>query len=54
MKVGSLQQKANWFLVGFVFGCTFIITLLLHVMVKSEQKADYLDSVSIYTSNTDF
>lgn len=49
MKLGNLQQKASWFLVGFVFGCIFIIILLLHIMVKSEQKAEYLDSVSLYT-----
>ncbi|TSC70935.1 MAG: hypothetical protein CEO12_60 [Parcubacteria group bacterium Gr01-1014_46] len=48
MRVGSLQERANWFLVGFVFGCIFIIILLLYAMVKAEQKADYLDSVSLY------
>ena len=47
MEVGSLKQKANWFLVGFVFGCIFIITLLLYVMQKSEAKAQLLDSVSL-------
>lgn len=48
MKLGSLKQRANWFMVGFVFGCVFIITLLLHVMVKAQEKADYLNSVSVY------
>jgi hypothetical protein len=42
MKVGNLQQKANWFLVGFVFGCIFIITLLLFAKVKAEQRAQEL------------
>ena len=49
MQVGNLKQKADWFLVGFVFGCIFIIVLLLHVSVKAQQKADYMDSVSIYS-----
>jgi hypothetical protein len=44
--VGSFKQKANWFLVGFVFGCIFIIILLLYVMQKSEAKALMLNSVS--------
>ena len=48
MQVGHLHQKANWFLVGFVFGCIFIIILLLYVAVKSEKRADLLDSVSLY------
>lgn len=49
MKVGSFQQKANWFMIGFVFGCISIITLLLFVMVKAEERALYLDSVSYYS-----
>jgi hypothetical protein len=48
-KIGSFKQKANWFMTGFVFGCIFIIVLLLHVMVKSEQKALSIDSVSMYS-----
>ncbi|KND51115.1 MAG: hypothetical protein AB198_01700 [Parcubacteria bacterium C7867-003] len=52
MKLGSLQQKADWFLVGFVFGCIFIITILLYIMVRTEQKAEHLDSVSSYTLNS--
>jgi hypothetical protein len=39
MRVGTLQERANWFLVGFVFGCIFIITLLLYAKVKAEEKA---------------
>jgi hypothetical protein len=34
MKLGSLHQKANWFLVGFVFGCITIITVLLIFLQK--------------------
>jgi len=52
--VGSFKQKANWFLVGFVFGCIFIIILLLYVMQKSEAKALMLTSLSVdsqYDSN---
>ncbi len=47
MQVGNLKQKANYFLVGFVFGCIFIITLLLYIMQKSEAKALMLNSVSL-------
>lgn len=54
MKIGSFRQKANWFTVGFVFGCTFIITLLLFVMVKAQEKADYLDSVSLHGDDSYF
>lgn len=53
MKVGNLQQKANWFTVGFVFGCSFIIILLLFVKVKAEQKARglvYDNQLQIYFS----
>jgi hypothetical protein len=48
MQVGSLQQKADWFLIGFVFGCIFIIIILLIVMQRSEAKAQGIDSVSLY------
>ncbi len=49
MQIGSFKQKANWFMKSFVFGCAMIIVLLLHVMVKSEQKALSIDSVSMYS-----
>ncbi len=42
MKTGSFKQKANWFVVGFVFGCIFITTILLFAMVKAEDKAEAL------------
>ena len=45
LETGSLKQKANWFLVGFVFGCIFIIILLLFTMVKAEAKADEYTSI---------
>ncbi len=48
MKTGNLRQKANWFTVGFVFGCTFIIVILLIATVKSEAKAQNLDSLSLF------
>lgn len=48
LEVGSFHQKANWFLVGFVFGCIFIIITLLYIAQKSEAKAQGLDSVSLY------
>jgi hypothetical protein len=37
--IGSLKQKANWFLVGFVFGCIFIIIILLYLTQKATAKA---------------
>ncbi len=46
IQVGSFKQKANWFLVGFVFGCIFIITLLLYSMVVAEAKAESLTSLA--------
>jgi hypothetical protein len=48
MRVGSFQQKADWFLIGFVFGCIFIIIILLIAMQRSEAKAQGIDSVSLY------
>ena len=48
MKIGDLKQRANWFLVGFVFGCIFIIILLLFITVKAEAKAENLNSVAIF------
>ena len=36
MNIGYLQQRANTPLVGFVFGCIFIIIFMLFVMVKVE------------------
>lgn len=47
MKVGNFKQKANWFLVGFVFGCIFIIILLLYVMQQSVARAELLNSISL-------
>jgi len=47
IKVGSFQQKANWFLVGFVFGCIFTIIFLLWLIQESEAKALELESVSL-------
>jgi len=52
-QIGSFKQKANWFLVGFVFGCIFIVTLLLWTMVKAEEKSLYMDSVSLYNYEND-
>lgn len=42
MKVGSFRQKANWFTIGFVFGCIFIITILLFIKTRAESKAQEL------------
>ncbi len=52
IQIGSFKQKANWFMTGFVFGCIFIIILLLHVMVKAQEKSMYVDSISIYNSGS--
>lgn len=51
IQVGSLKQKANWFLVGFVFGCIFIIILLLYVTQKATDKALALSYVTGYYEN---
>jgi hypothetical protein len=51
MQIGSIKQEANWFMKSFVFGCSMIIILLLHVMVKAEQKALSIDSVSMYSDS---
>lgn len=42
MKVGSLNQKASWSMVAFVFGCIFIIIFLLYIKVRAESKAEVL------------
>jgi protein-S-isoprenylcysteine O-methyltransferase Ste14 len=42
MPVGSFRQKANWFTVGFVFGCIAIIIVLLYLSVRAENKAEEL------------
>lgn len=44
--VGTFKQKANWFLIGFVFGCIFIITLLLYIMQKADATAYHINSVT--------
>jgi hypothetical protein len=46
MELGRLKQKSSWFLTGFVFGCIFIIILLLYITVKAEEKAQVLSSVT--------
>jgi hypothetical protein len=42
MQVGSFKQKANPYLVGFVFSCICVVIFLLHVKVKAEEKAEQL------------
>ena len=42
IEFGRLKQRANWFLTGFVFGCIFMIVLLLYVAVRAEEKAQEL------------
>lgn len=39
MQVGSVKQKANWYLVILVIGCAIIITLILYVKVEAEERA---------------
>ena len=46
IQIGHFKQKADWFLVGFVFGCIFIITLLLYIMQKAEAVGDNISSVA--------
>ena len=45
MELGRFKQKSNKFLTGFVFSCIFIITFLLYISVKAEEKAQVLSSV---------
>jgi hypothetical protein len=52
--VGSFKQKANWFLVGFVFGCIFIITILLYIMQKAEATGEDISSVTRYDSQISY
>lgn len=42
MQVGTFKQKANVYLVGFVFTCILVIIFLLYVKVKAEEKAQDL------------
>ncbi len=42
MQVGSIKQKANWYLVGFVFTCIAVIIVLLQIEVKAVEKAESL------------
>jgi hypothetical protein len=50
MIIGEFNQKANWFLVGFVFGCIFIIIILLYIKVLAERKAqDYIYDGQYYS-----
>ncbi len=47
MKIGSFNQKANPVLVSFVFGCIFIIIVLLYLMQTGASVGDNLASTSI-------
>ncbi|HEY4505200.1 MAG TPA: hypothetical protein VJG67_00715 [Candidatus Paceibacterota bacterium] len=47
INIGKLQQKANSFLVIFVFGCIIITIVLLYVMQKAEATAENLSLQSI-------
>jgi len=44
IKTGNFKQRANWFLVGFVFGSIFVITILLYIMQKADAIGDNLSS----------
>ncbi len=54
IKVGSFKQKANWFLVGFVFGCIFIIIILLYIIQKAEATANNINSVTKYDNQVSY
>ncbi|MFZ2621251.1 MAG: hypothetical protein WAX85_00860 [Minisyncoccia bacterium] len=45
IQVGNFHQKASWFIVGFVFGCIFVITVLLYIMQRAEAVSQDLSSV---------
>ncbi len=46
MELGRLKQKSSLPLTAFVFSCIFVITFLLYVSVRAEEKAQVLSSVS--------
>lgn len=42
MELGRLNQKASVFLTGFVFGCIFMVILLLYIAQKAVERAEAL------------
>jgi hypothetical protein len=48
MLIGKIQEKADPFLVSFVFGCIFIITILLYVVQHGEARGESLSSTDKY------
>lgn len=54
MQVGNFKQKANWYLVGFVFSCIAVIIVLLQIKVKAEQKAQSLSYNGDYSAYLDY
>jgi hypothetical protein len=51
MKTGNWKQKASPVLVSFVFGCIFIIIILLYVMQTGVAIGDNMTSISGYNQN---
>lgn len=50
MQLGKLQQRANTYIVYFVFACSIVVTFLLHTMQVIEAKSNSFDSISVYNS----
>lgn len=50
MQIGKFTQKANIYLVGFVFTCIVVVIFLLEVKVKAEEKAQALSYNGDYSS----
>lgn len=48
MYFGNIKQKASPLLVSFVFGCTFIVTILLYVVQHGEARGESLSSADMY------
>lgn len=53
MQIGNFKQKANLYLVGFVFTCIVVVIFLLEVKVKAEQKAQALSYNGDYSAYLD-
>lgn len=49
MKIGSIKQKANPYMVGFVFTCIIVVVFLLKVKLVAEQKAQQLSYQGDYS-----
>ena len=54
IRVGHLTQKASPWLVGFVFFCASLSTVLLYLTVQGQTRAEDLSSVTNNQFNQSF